>query len=83
MAINRDKIVNRIVNQMPSMGIQTKVDGDDSHTVKLVRAIVDEIINEIVSNAEIKNLSALIEGTSPSGPVTGRIVRDSEKGGIK
>ena len=66
MAINRENVVNKIIDKLPSMGIDVEVNGEDSHTVKLVRTIVNEILNEITIQGEviIANLPVKTQGNA-------------------
>lgn len=75
MAINKDNVIQRVVNQLPSMGIDTEVGGEDSHTVKLIEAIVTEIINELIRNGEVIVVEANSIGQSAAGPVNTNLVQ--------
>ena len=53
MSLNEDKIADRIIRQLDGIGIDSKVDGDLSHTANLVKLIVSEVINAIRADAVV------------------------------
>lgn len=53
MAINKENVIDRVMAKLPSIGIDTEIDGKESHTVKMIRSIVSEILNEIIIQGEV------------------------------
>lgn len=75
MAISRENVIQRVVNQLPRMGIATEVEGEKSHTVRLVEAIVTEVINELLRNGEVVVVEANSIGQSAAGPVNTTLIQ--------
>jgi len=53
MALNANKLTKRIVSQLDSIGIESKVGDGPSHTAELVRLIVEGVITEIITNGNV------------------------------
>ena len=62
--INRDRIVRNIVSKFKEIGIDKEVNGEPSHTAKLVEAIVNEIIKEITTYGEVQNIQVTTRGVA-------------------
>lgn len=69
MSINSDRVANKVIKKLKSIGIDDKVGIEESHTAKMIRLIIDAILEEIVNNGEvvIHNLPV----STPIGPGLG------------
>ena len=66
--IDKNRIANKIISKFKEIGIDIEVSGQESHTAKLVREIVNAIINEITENAEVRINTVQTTGiSSPAG----------------
>lgn len=52
--LDSEKITQRVNRQLDRIGIDSKVNGEDSHTAELVRLIVREIVRAIKTDAVVK-----------------------------
>ena len=69
MPINSRRAADRVVNRLESIGIDEKVSGEESHTAKLVRMIVESVLQEIVSSGEVIIINLPVQ--TPMGPGVG------------
>jgi CRISPR/Cas system-associated protein endoribonuclease Cas2 len=74
VAINKEKITNRILKRLPRIGIATTVGNEESQTAKMIEIIVNEIVNEIVNSGEVIVFEANSIGVGYAGtPVNSRL----------
>ena len=74
--INSENIIQNVVRKFDDIGIDKEINGEESHTVKLVRAIVEETIKEIVRYGELRvdivNTTVTVSGPTGVGVGSGR-----------
>lgn len=69
MPISSKRVSDRIIRRLNSIGIDEKVGNSESHTAKLVRLIVDSILDEILNNGEVIIINLPVQ--TPMGPGLG------------
>ena len=69
MPINSRRAADRVVNRLEAIGIDEKVSGEESHTAKLVRMIVESVLQEIISSGEVIIINLPVQ--TPMGPGVG------------
>lgn len=72
MSINHKRAADRVVRQLNSLGIDERVGDRESHTARLVRAIVEAVLEEVVNHGEVVITNA--QAATHVGPakVTGK-----------
>jgi hypothetical protein len=67
MTLIDKSISDKVIAQLESIGIDSKVNGDDSHTANMIKIIVREIVLALKRDAEV-----IVQVTTPAGPGTGK-----------
>lgn len=69
MPINPKRPANRVISKLRSIDIDDKVGNDESQTAKLVRFIVEAVLEEITNNGEV--IITNLPVSTPMGPGVG------------
>ena len=69
MPINSRRAADKVVRKLKSIGIDDKVGSGESHTAKLIRLIVEAVLEEVVNNGEVVIINLPVQ--TPTGPGVG------------
>jgi len=70
MALEHNNISDNVIKQLDGMGIMSRVDNDESHTAKMIRVIVEQIVRAIINDSEIRVIKSTSFGSNGGGPMT-------------
>jgi len=71
MALSVTRTMEYVLNNWPD-DIQKSVGGDESQTVKLVRLIVESVINEVSNNGEVIIINLPVQTAMSIGTANGK-----------
>jgi len=72
MPINPKRVSDSVIRSFNELGIDDRVGNSESHTARLVRKIVNEIMAEIINNGDVVIVSVPVVTTTGTGFANGK-----------